>query len=527
MTMRAGSLAGLLLCWLALLLLSLLLRPLLPVVENRYIGVAWEMWQRGDFLVPWLNGEPYSHKPPLFFWLIHAGWWLFGVNEWWPRSVAALVSLAVLPAVSYLAGLLWPQDRAMRRLVPWILFGFIFWAAFYSWLQIDMLMVLFTVVAMVGVVRASQGHPAGWLVTGLAIGLGVLSKGPVVLLHVLPAALLAPFWIDAQARPSWWSWYAGVLASVVSGAAIALAWALPAASAGGEAYAQAILWGQTADRVVNSFAHAQPWWWYLPWLPLLAAPWILLPWLWRDLFSWPRETGTRFCLTWLLTVLVLASAISGKQAKYLLPVLPAIALLVAHAVTYRQQTAVTQRPWLPALFMLLAGVALAVLPQRLETAPWLAGISPAWGMLLAVPALALLLLRNPGTSACIHRLVYLSVAAVAIVQLALFPAAGPAYDLRQAGQVIARTQSDGRAVANIGKYHGQFHFPGRLRQRLVPLRREDAYGWSVGHPDGLLVAYYDGPAPVHPDVLHAQAYRGGGLAIWPGHTVVDAPEVLP
>ena len=72
MTARAASVAGLLLCWLALLLLSLALRPLLPVDETRYIGVAWEMWQRGDFLVPWLNGEPYSHKPPLFFWLVHA-----------------------------------------------------------------------------------------------------------------------------------------------------------------------------------------------------------------------------------------------------------------------------------------------------------------------------------------------------------------------------------------------------------------------------------------------------------------------
>ena len=86
----------------ALAALQLWLRPLLPVDETRYIGVAWEMWQRGDLLVPWLNGEPYSHKPPLYFWLIHAGWWLFGVNDWWPRSVAALVSLAGWPTAMLL-----------------------------------------------------------------------------------------------------------------------------------------------------------------------------------------------------------------------------------------------------------------------------------------------------------------------------------------------------------------------------------------------------------------------------------------
>ena len=60
------------------------LRPLWPVDETRYASVAWEMWLRGDFLVPHINGEPYSHKPPLLFWLIQAGWALFGVNDWWP-----------------------------------------------------------------------------------------------------------------------------------------------------------------------------------------------------------------------------------------------------------------------------------------------------------------------------------------------------------------------------------------------------------------------------------------------------------
>ena len=86
MTPRSSSWPVLLALWFALLLLSLLTRPLLPVDETRYLAVAWEMWQRGDFLVPFLNGAPYSDKPPLFFWLMHAGWWLFGVTEWWPRQ---------------------------------------------------------------------------------------------------------------------------------------------------------------------------------------------------------------------------------------------------------------------------------------------------------------------------------------------------------------------------------------------------------------------------------------------------------
>ena len=49
--------------WAVLVAVALFFRPILPVDETRYVGVAWEMWLRDDFLVPHLNGDPYSHKP--------------------------------------------------------------------------------------------------------------------------------------------------------------------------------------------------------------------------------------------------------------------------------------------------------------------------------------------------------------------------------------------------------------------------------------------------------------------------------
>ncbi|MGB5259570.1 MAG: glycosyltransferase family 39 protein, partial [Gammaproteobacteria bacterium] len=97
---RLGVWPVLLVLWLVALLAGIGTRPLVPVDELRYIAVAWEMWQRGEFLVPILNGEPYSHKPPLFFWLIHAGWWLFGVNEWTARLLAPLLTLLSLYATA-------------------------------------------------------------------------------------------------------------------------------------------------------------------------------------------------------------------------------------------------------------------------------------------------------------------------------------------------------------------------------------------------------------------------------------------
>ena len=70
--------AAIALVWLVLVWMALSYRPLMPIDETRYVGVAWDMWLRGDWLVPQLNGRPYPDKPPLLFWLIKLGWGVFG-----------------------------------------------------------------------------------------------------------------------------------------------------------------------------------------------------------------------------------------------------------------------------------------------------------------------------------------------------------------------------------------------------------------------------------------------------------------
>ena len=106
--------------WMLFSIASLWLRPLWPVDETRYARVAWEMWLRGDFLVPYINGEPYSHKPPLLFWLIHAGWYVFGVDDIWPRVLEVLIGGAQLVLVSMLARRLFPSRPWMTKAAPWM-----------------------------------------------------------------------------------------------------------------------------------------------------------------------------------------------------------------------------------------------------------------------------------------------------------------------------------------------------------------------------------------------------------------------
>ena len=106
---------------------SLATRSLAPLDETRYVAVAWQMWQRGDFVLPWLAGAPYSHKPPLLFWLIHAGWAVFGVVEWWPRLISPLASLAAIGLVVRLAGRLWPDDAGVPARAAVMLFASALW----------------------------------------------------------------------------------------------------------------------------------------------------------------------------------------------------------------------------------------------------------------------------------------------------------------------------------------------------------------------------------------------------------------
>ena len=529
MNSRLASWPGLLALWLLAWLLSLLSHPLLPVDETRYATVAWEMWLRGDFLVPYLNGEPYSHKPPLFFWLIHAGWWLFGVQEWVVRAVAPLTGLLCLLATSQLARSLWPDDPQATRLAPWIVFGSIFFTSFFSWVQIDLLLVLFTLLAIIGIARAAQGRPAGWLLTGVAIGLGVLAKGPVILLQVLPVALLAPLWQRETASCSWWRWYAGIAASLALGAIIALSWALPAANAGGEVYREAILWGQTADRLVQSFAHAHPVWWYLPWLAVLFAPWVLLPWLWSALWHnrpW-RDAGLRLCLVWMVSAFILLSLVSGKQLKYLLPLVPAFALLLARVISGLQGEIIRRRDWLPAAALLVCGLLLMVLPATLRQAPWIAEVQPLWGGLLVAVAVVLLLLRPVAVCDYPLRMSIVSVLVTGVVYLGIFRTASPAYDLQAVSRVISAAQAKGLRVASVSHYHGQFGFAGRLTQPLVQLDADSALAWAAQHPDDLLVVITGKHPEQYPVAEFAQPYRSEYLAVLTGRALTVHPAVLP
>jgi 4-amino-4-deoxy-L-arabinose transferase-like glycosyltransferase len=524
------SLLVLLAGWAMFSIASIWLRPLWPVDETRYASVAWEMWLRGDFVVPHINGEPYSHKPPLLFWLIQLGWALFGVNDWWPRLVAPLCALAAMPLTLRLGRLLWPEEREAQANAVWVLSGTLLFAGFVTLLMFDLLLLLCTLGGMIGVLNLSkQKRIPGLLWLGAGIGLGVLAKGPVVLLHVLPAAVAAPWWAP-QLKGRLGRWYLDLSLGVLLGAVIALAWVLPAAVLGGEEYRRAILWGQTAGRVAESFAHRAPWWYYLPLLPLILFPWFVWPRFWRGLFelkSEPEKPGVKFLAAWLILTLVGFSLVSGKQAKYLVPMLPAFALLAGCALS---RVAAPQRWWefLPPVAGFLAAPAyLAYLrsrPEAMKLPEWAAQV-PLWpiAVLALAPLLLLFFFRKPAAVQA-RALAFAMLAAFAVVGAGVIPAFVPYSDPLPAARHLAALQEAKVPLAHLGKYHAQYNFAGRLRVPIEILDPPELRGWVAAHPAGQVMTVERERAGSGPE--YQAPFRGAWLQLWRGEALLVARSEL-
>ncbi len=508
--------ADILLAWLVLTFANLANHHLLPIDETRYAAVAWEMWYQQDFLVPHLNGEPYHHKPPLLFWLYHLGWAVFGVNELWVLLISPFCALIALFNVRYLAVLLWPQRPDVARLAPWILLGSLLWSAFLNAAMFDTLLTVCVLLALTGLLKAAR-HLCWnyWGVYALGCGLGLLAKGPVVFVHSLIPFLTAPLW-SPVVRQHIGRWYWQGSLAILAGIALALCWVIPAISAAGDGYGFTLLWHQTANRMSNSFAHKRVFWWYLMWSPVLLFPWILWPKAWR--YVWQRanwqDLGFRFCLIWFVSGFLVFSMISGKQAHYLVPLLPALALLLARSLPDKMRTGLGD--YLPFLIIALFGLALLVLPVIAGIKPdgWILHRKIWWALLILLIGVAGMFwigLRKQ-ISAC-----HLSITVLALLTISLFgffASSGNAFHLQQAALVLQKYQNNAEPIAWVGGYHGQFQFLLRRRQPMPVIEKDAIDTWLQAHPRGHVI-YTGKPAEAislqawHID--YQQAYKGKRL----------------
>ncbi len=492
-----------------------LLLPYFPIDETRYLSVAWEMWDKGSFIVPLQNGLPYSHKPPLLFWLINLDWLVFGVNEATLRFIPLIFSLMNVALVHRIAKRLW-QDEQVARYAALVLASMLSYLLWSAVIMFDVVLTLWVLLAVDAVISAVKEPRLLWFSQlGVAIGFGILTKGPVVLVYVLPIALFASFWAP-DSRPCG-RWYAWIGLSLVIGIGVLSLWLVPAALNGGDTYRRAILWGQTVNRMAHSFAHRRPIWWYLPWIPTLLLPWVLFPPAWRAWKGLTRDPGSRMVMIWCGVSLVVFSLLSGKQVHYLIPVLPAFSLLMAKSIAREQGDVARWRLPVAALYLLLgAGLLVASFINHGKMLRFLDLTEIRWaaGGLVMVGAI-LFCLRPRSMPALISRVAAASLACCALVLIGghtMFLR----YDLHPIARAIKQKQAEGYEVLHVGKYHGQFHFMGRLTHPLVELRSPEEVGaYAASHEKVALVTYEPDRRQVDPrEYFFMQPFRSRQAVLW-------------
>ncbi|MGH8158845.1 MAG: ArnT family glycosyltransferase [Rhodanobacter sp.] len=526
--------------WMLVALLAIFSHGPMPLYSTRTLAVAWEMWNHGHWLVPHINGQPYSEKAPLLFWLIHAGWFVFGVSDIWPRVLEVLIGGTQLVLVSMLARRLFPDRPWMAKAAPWMLLALAYAFLFGLQIMYDVLLAVWTLAALLCLTPKMHRAEPRWLLFGLCIGLGLLTKGPVMLLHIVFPWLLGPLWND-WARQHRARWYGGGVLSILLGGAMLLVWALPAGFSGGEAYRERLFFTQTAGRVVDKLSagknlqnHAEPFWFYLKWLPLLLFPFSGWPRVWVALASLrrPLEPGLRFALCWLLPSFIVFSLISGKQLYYPLPEFGGIVLLLAGAIAVLRE----QRPalagngwfgtWPLGVGGIVFGLLLLALPMLVAGnhlhGEWPDAAAPYSRYFSVVFLLlgGLLLLRGRGE---LRRLAVAGLVGALTLNTLFTLTLWPRYDLRPTAQLLGNAGQAQHPIGYLGNYEGEFHFDARLTQPVTELFGDQALqDFARAHPDGLVV--------VHPGKLDAndlryallvQPFRSSWLVVWPAASLAD------
>jgi len=318
--------------------------PLLGPDEPRYAQVAREMFLSGDLITPTLGGHTWFEKPALLYWMIVAAFKVFGVTEWSARLGPALCGLLTIAAV-------WCVGREVDRSEDSRGVGF--WSVVVTATCLGLIVFSRAASFDVVITMTSTWSLAFFLLHELPgtrskrlllagfyafVGVSLLAKGLVGI--VIPFGVVGFFYLLRRAWPQ-----RSVLLSLIWGVPLAVAvsavWYGPVIARHGWTFIDEFFVQHHFARFVsNKYHHPQPIYFYpaiilmlsLPWTPYLAVALAKVRgWDWRggDSASIVRV----FSLAWLLLPLIFFSFSGSKLPGYVLPVLPAVALLVADRLT--------------------------------------------------------------------------------------------------------------------------------------------------------------------------------------------------
>jgi len=298
-------------------------------VEPRYAEIARMMFLKGQWLVPTVNGNLYTDKPILYFWLALIGAKMFGaVNEWTVRLPAALGGVGFVVA-TYLIG----RDLISSRVgfVSAVILATamrVLWEA--RWAHVDTVFCAFFIFAIYFGARTvlRKGSPNEVLLSYLFIALATLTKGLIGV--VLPGLIFLGFMLVCRD----WSMiprmklYWGIPIFFL----VAAPWFYAVNQATDGKWLADFIYIHHIRRYTAGSGHRQPFYYYLTTLPADFLPWtiFIVPALsaYRPLRSRLTDPVVQFFLVWFAAVFLFFSFSDTKRDLYLLPLLPTLALFL-------------------------------------------------------------------------------------------------------------------------------------------------------------------------------------------------------
>ena len=381
--------------------------------EAFYADSAREMVASGDWVTPYYNYEPRFQKPVLYYWLTAAASLVLGDSEMAARLWAAMAGLGLV-LVTAAAGRRW-YDESTGLLAGAIVatnFGyFSIGRMALPDLPLAFCITLAIWAALVATLEQERSPRKFVVLAALALGLGFLTKGPVGL--IIPVIVIVPvLMIERRSialTPS------DLLLGFVVMIAVAVPWYVVMWFRHGNEYLQGFFIGDNFDRfATDRFNDPRPWWFYFPIVAGGLLPWTPLALVWMGpLTQWVRRrrdlsTIDLRLLLWAALPLAFYSLSIGKQPRYILPVLPPLALLLASSIVERTQewrgfdgarsrprraTGIVVGSLLSgAFFVALGGLLYRVQPLLINVAPIFtqvaAGIIAASGLLIGLFAIS-------------------------------------------------------------------------------------------------------------------------------------------
>jgi 4-amino-4-deoxy-L-arabinose transferase-like glycosyltransferase len=309
--------------------------------EPRYAQIAREMLARHDWIVPTLNGSPWLEKPALLYWKIMNSYAIFGVSDWAARVPAAFHAMAVVIGIFFFMRRFRFGSELDAAMIAASSAGMI---GFGRGASTDMLVSAPFALAMMCWWTWRQTNKKLWLLLfyGL-LGVGALAKGPVApALAVLVVGAYAVLRREGKIFVRSLSITGFLLFAV-----IVLPWYLAVQHRVPQFFRVFFIEHNLERFGTNLYQHSQPFWYYIPVFLLAALPWTLfaLPALidagrkafgrWRKTpdsitFDADADDGLpSFLFIWIVVPIVFFSISRAKLPGYILPAIPAAALLTA------------------------------------------------------------------------------------------------------------------------------------------------------------------------------------------------------